>query len=207
LIRFLWYMHEERQINPTPASLVSHRTSIRSVAKKDIAIQRDPLTAVLATMFAEPLLLSLARVNCFQRRDVRDGHVDALLLNERERFKRTQQPILVYRFQFTHHDLIVAEGPGTLGVAATSGLRAYTSELKATQATVSAAEASSRHKVTTEVVEELGNCGVLLLEILIDSGMHDRAYNRDPKVRFQIPRPNSLADRFLLLCTTGEWPE
>jgi hypothetical protein len=40
------------------------------VAKKDIAIQRDPLTGVLATMFAGPLLLSLAMANCFQRRDV-----------------------------------------------------------------------------------------------------------------------------------------
>ena len=40
-------MHEERQINPLPASLVPHREGIRSVAKKGIAIQCKPLTGVL----------------------------------------------------------------------------------------------------------------------------------------------------------------
>jgi hypothetical protein len=103
-------MHEERQKNAFPAGLVPHRVGIRSVAQKGIAIQRDPLASILKFMSGEPLLLGIAMVNCFQRRQVRDRHVDALLLNEGKRFKRTQQPVLEYRFQFMHHDLIVAEG-------------------------------------------------------------------------------------------------
>ena len=76
-------------MNPYPASLVPHRTSIRSVAEKDIAIQRNPLTGVLAAMFDEPLLLSLAMVSLFQGGEIGDSYVDALLLDERQRFKRT----------------------------------------------------------------------------------------------------------------------
>jgi hypothetical protein len=108
-------MHEERQMNAFPAGLVPHRVGIRSVAQKGIAIQSDPLASVLEFMCGEPFLLGIAMVNSFQRREVRDGHVDALLLDEGKRLKRTQQPVLVYRFQFTHHDLIVAEGPTVPG--------------------------------------------------------------------------------------------
>jgi hypothetical protein len=98
-------------MNAFAAGLVPHRVGIRSVAQKSIAIQRDPLASVLDFMCGEPFLLGIAMVNSFQRK-VRDGHVDALLLDEGKRFKRTQQPVLVYRFQFPHHDLIVAEGSG-----------------------------------------------------------------------------------------------
>lgn len=59
-------------------------------------------------MCGEPLLLSPAIVNSFLRREVRDGHVDALLLDERKRFKRAKQPVFEYSFQFADHDLIVA---------------------------------------------------------------------------------------------------
>ena len=41
------------------------------------------------------------------RRDVRDGHVDALLLDERKWFQRPQQPVFEYRFQFTHEASMV----------------------------------------------------------------------------------------------------
>jgi hypothetical protein len=96
-------MHEERTVDSFPAGLIPHSVGIRSVAQKDIAHQRDPLASVNGFMCGEPVLLGRAMVNCFQGLDLRDGHVDALLLDEGKRLKRAQQPVLEYGFQFTHH--------------------------------------------------------------------------------------------------------
>jgi hypothetical protein len=95
-------------MDPFPASVVPHGARVRSMTEKDITVQRDPLAGILATMRAQPLLLNLAVVNSFQRREVRDRHMDTLLLDKRKRFKRTEQPVFEYSFQFAHHDLIVA---------------------------------------------------------------------------------------------------
>ena len=90
------------------AGLVPHRAGIRPVAKKDSAVQRDPLAAILGSMRAQPLLLSLAAANSSRRREVCNGHVETLFLDERKRFKRAEQPVFEYGFQFAHHHLIVA---------------------------------------------------------------------------------------------------
>jgi hypothetical protein len=52
-------------MNPSPTGLVPHCAGIRSVAQKDIAVQRDPLAGILVTMRDQPLLLSLAIANSF----------------------------------------------------------------------------------------------------------------------------------------------
>ena len=118
-------------MNPSAArSLVSHGAGVRSVAKKDIAVQRDPLALILVTMRAQPLLLSLAIADPVRRRQIRDRHVNTLLLGKRKRFKRPEQPVLEYRFQFSHHDLIVAGGSRSVAVGASNsrdlGDRPYT---------------------------------------------------------------------------------
>jgi hypothetical protein len=77
-------MHKERPMNPSPADLITDGAGVRSVAKKNIAIQRDPLAGILVTMRAQPLLFSLAIADPVKRREVRDRHVDALLLDERK---------------------------------------------------------------------------------------------------------------------------
>jgi hypothetical protein len=77
-------MHQERPMNPSPAGLITHGAGIRSVTEKNITIQRDPLAGILVTMRTQPLLLSLAIANPVKRREVRDRHVDALLLDERK---------------------------------------------------------------------------------------------------------------------------
>ena len=97
-------------MNSAAAGLVAHGASIRSMAKKDIALQRDPLAAILVTMRAEPFLLGFAIRSSPRRREVRDGHMDSLLLGKRKRFQGTKQPVLENRVQFAYHELIVARG-------------------------------------------------------------------------------------------------
>jgi hypothetical protein len=84
-------MHHERPINPLPAGFFPDGVGVRSVAKKGMAIQCEPLTGVLALMGDEPFLFRKATDNLFRGRGVGlgDGHSDVLLLGKSKGFERT----------------------------------------------------------------------------------------------------------------------
>jgi hypothetical protein len=95
-------------MNPFSAGFIPYRAGIRPVTQKHIAIQREPLTGILAAVLTEPFLFGVASENFLRPGKLSDGNVDTLHLGEGKRLNRTQQSILEYRFQLSHHDLIVA---------------------------------------------------------------------------------------------------
>jgi hypothetical protein len=102
-------------MNPLPPGLVPHGARVRSVAQKDAAVERDPLAGIFVAMRDKPLLLNFAVTEFFERWHVGDRHVDTLLLGQRKRFKRTQQPILEYHSSSRTITFIVMASCGTEG--------------------------------------------------------------------------------------------
>ena len=97
-------------MDPSTARLVANSAGIQAVAKKYIAVQRDPTSRIFMTVLAKPFLFSLTSVDFLRRREVRDRYANMLLLDERKWLDGAQQPVLEYGFQFPRHNLIIAAG-------------------------------------------------------------------------------------------------
>jgi hypothetical protein len=98
-------MHHKRMLNSLAPSLIPDRESIRSMAQESLTFQGNPFAGIFVAVCRNPLLLSPAIVirHFSYRWSIGNCHSNMLILDQRQRFERTQNPSLKHGFQFPQH--------------------------------------------------------------------------------------------------------